>query len=88
MKKENCNSFKPYSEESIQGKSFIKQCHCCHFVHESAVEIERCQNCSKSFLPLRYFEKIHDVHQTYQQLFSTVDQLEEKDLIKGLSVLW
>ena len=80
--------------ESFQGtfaentKTLIKKCHCCGKMAESLKEIERCSTCQKSFLPLKYFEKIHDVHQQYADLFSHVEEIDEKDLIKGLLVLW
>jgi hypothetical protein len=73
---------------SEKGKSLIKLCHSCGHVHEAIAEIERCFQCKKSFLPAKYFEKIHDIHQSYQQLFSKADELDEKDLIKGLMILW
>ncbi len=69
-------------------KSLIKLCHSCGHMHETILEVERCDLCKKSFLPAKYFEKIHDVHQSYQQLFSKVDELDEKDLIKGLMAIW
>lgn len=69
-------------------KLLYKQCHCCGYVHESEKEVERCLKCQKSFLPLKYFEKIHDHHQNFSELFSQVEELEEKDIIKGLIVLW
>jgi hypothetical protein len=85
MKKEAEHSHIEYTESK---KLFIKQCHSCGKIEEHTKEIERCSYCSKSFLPLKYFEKIHDVHQQYSELFSSADEIEEKDLIKGLIVLW
>ena len=76
------------TETEKQQKTFIKVCHKCGMHHQSVVEIERCLQCQKSFLPLKYFQKIHDVHQNYSELFSTAEELEEKDLIKGLIVIW
>lgn len=73
---------------SEKEKSLIKLCHCCGHMHETAIELDRCLQCKKSFLPAKYFEKIHDVHQNYQQLFSKAEELEEKDLIKGLMTIW
>ena len=69
-------------------KLLIKQCHCCGHLQEDIKELDRCSKCQKSYLPLKYFEKIHDVHQNYSELFSYADELEENDLIKGLIVLW
>lgn len=77
-----------HSEYSESKKLLIKQCHCCAHIQETAIELERCTQCQKSFLPLKYFEKIHDTYQNYTQLFSAAEELEEKDLIKGLIVLW
>jgi len=85
MKKETQNSHIEHTESK---KLFIKQCHSCGTVGEHNKEIERCTQCSKSFLPLKYFEKIHDVHQQYSELFSSADEIEDKDLIRGLIVLW
>ena len=69
-------------------KILVKKCYCCGHINESAAEIQRCHQCKKSFLPLKYFQKIHDIHQNYSQLFSQASELEEDDLIKGLVVLW
>ena len=77
-----------YSEHSESKKLLIKQCHCCSHIQETATELARCSQCLKSFLPLKYFEKIHDTCQNYVELFSAAEELEEKDLIKGLIVLW
>lgn len=82
------NKFKNNIDHSSDKKLLIKQCHCCGYVHECTHEIERCSECQKSFLPLKYFQKIHDHHQNYSDLFSSVDEIEESDLIKGLFVLW
>lgn len=70
-------------------KALIRVCHSCLKVNESFQELQRCQHCSKSFLPLRYFDKIHnDKEQKWENNFSFSDQLAEEDLIKGLFVLW
>jgi len=69
-------------------KSIIRACHTCLKVNESPKELERCMHCDKPFLPLRYFEKVHHKNQKFEQYFSSSDQLEEEDLIKGLFVLW
>jgi hypothetical protein len=46
-------------------------------------------HCEKSFLPLRYFEKIHGrKNQQWASHFSSTEDLDEEDLIKGLFVLW
>lgn len=70
-------------------KMLIRACHSCLKINESTKELERCTHCNKSFLPLRYFDKIkseRDVN--WENHFSYSDQLEEDDLIKGLFVLW
>lgn len=72
-----------------QQKLIVRVCHACGHVHESSVELERCQRCNKAFLPLNYFSKVHKVHgNKFHELFAESEQLEEKDLIKGLYVLW
>ncbi len=76
-------------EQKSNTKSLMRLCHCCHKVSESSVELERCAHCGKSFLPLRYFEKIHkSKNQKWGSHFSPSEELEEEDLIKGLFVLW
>ncbi len=70
-------------------KLLIRVCHSCLKINESSIEMERCQHCKKAFLPLRYFEKIHqDQNEKWENHFATADQLDEEDLIKGLYVLW
>jgi Zn-finger nucleic acid-binding protein len=70
-------------------KLLIRACHICLRVNESSVELERCAHCKKPFLPLRYFEKIHQAKEIkFEQHFSSADHLEEEDLVKGLFVLW
>jgi hypothetical protein len=70
-------------------KTLIRACHSCLKVNESIKELERCSHCNKSFLPLRYFDKIHqDKEAKWENHFSYTEQLEEEDLIKGLFVLW
>ncbi len=67
----------------------MRVCHRCQHVNESSTELERCKACQKSFLPLRYFEKIHASHnEKYKNNFSSTADIEEEDLIKGLFVLW
>jgi hypothetical protein len=67
----------------------MRVCHRCHHINESSVELERCTHCQKSFLPLRYFEKIHSAHgENWKNNFSSTSEIEEEDLIKGLFVLW
>ena len=66
----------------------MRVCHRCLKLNESEKELERCQHCNKSFLPLQYFEKIHAQHEDWSSHFSSSEDLDEKDLIKGLFVLW
>ena len=67
----------------------MRVCHCCLAMNESAKELERCMHCNKSFLPLRYFEKIHSQgKEKWETNFSLSEELEDEDLIKGLVVLW
>ena len=46
-------------------------------------------SCGKSFLPLNYFDKIHDQEDyKFDDLFADSHELEDEDLIKGLYVIW
>lgn len=70
-------------------KTLIRVCHVCTKINESPRELERCSHCDKSFLPLRYFEKVHaKKNEKFSQHFSDVSEIEEDHLIKGLFVLW
>lgn len=70
-------------------RKLIKACHKCNQVTESDREIERCPKCSKAFLPLNYFDKIHfDPNARFNDLFTHCDEINEEDLIKGIHVLW
>ena len=76
-------------KKDYKEKLVIRACHACMKLTESYQETERCLHCSKPFLPLRYFEKIHGFKdKSWQKHFSEAQDLEEKDLIKGLFVLW
>lgn len=76
------------SKES-NGKLLIKKCHVCGHVMESTKEVEKCQSCKKSFLPVNYFAKVHAKSQKeYEQLFAQGHEIHEEDLIKGLTVIW
>jgi uncharacterized OB-fold protein len=67
----------------------IKKCHCCGELNESPHEPERCSKCGKSFLPSRYFDKVHAKNtEEFKQLFALSEDLHEEDLVKGLHVLW
>jgi hypothetical protein len=79
------NSLKNIDKEKL----LIRACHACLKLNESFQELERCTHCNKAFLPLRYFEKIHqDKDHKWIEHFSSTEHLEEEDLIKGLFVLW
>ena len=70
-------------------KKLIRVCHACCEVNESERELERCSHCNKAFLPLRYFEKIHQAKEAkWETHFWEAEQMEEEELIKGLFVLW
>ncbi len=70
-------------------KLIIKKCHMCGQLIESSVEQEKCMCCGKSFLPLNYFNKIHDHEKSqFKELFAESHDLHEEDLIKGLYVIW
>jgi len=74
---------------NAQTKVLIKRCHVCGHLNESSTELERCQKCSKSFLPSSYFSKVHDnTGVKFKQLYSHVHELDEKDLIIGIHVIW
>lgn len=74
---------------STKEKLLIRACHSCLKINESTKELERCSHCNKSFLPLRYFDKIHgDKEAKWETHFYPTDLIEEEDLIKGLFVLW
>ncbi len=76
-------------EITTSGKLIIKKCHLCGKITEETKEISKCPNCNKSFLPLNYFSKIHAKNsEDFKRLFSNCDELEEKDLIKGLYAIW
>lgn len=77
------------TEKSSQTKLLIKKCHMCGQVVESAKEEQKCVSCGKSFLPLKYFDKIHRHSEAkYKDLFSNITEIEEDDLVKGLYVIW
>ncbi len=77
------------SKESQSTKLLIKKCHMCGHVSESSQEVQKCQQCKKSFLPVNYFTKVHTKNQSeYEQLFAHGHEIHEDDLIKGLTVLW
>ncbi len=77
---------RPQKDEIV----LIKKCHMCGEMIESQSEVQRCPSCNKSFLPLNYFSKVHDVKTAddFRQLFENSDLLCEDELIKGLYVLW
>ena len=67
----------------------FKRCHLCGHISETDHELAKCLSCSKAFLPLNYYRKIHEnSHTHFHELFSFSDDLTEEDLIKGIHVLW
>lgn len=83
-------SEKAKSRHKESSKEIIKKCHSCGHLTVSVKEPERCGECRKSFLPSRYFEKVHHNKnmKEYQRLFSHASEMNEDDLVKGLNVLW
>lgn len=76
-------------EKERERKILIKRCHVCDHVWESYQEGKCCPSCQKSFLPANYFQKVKGTKTNdYDFLFAQSDELEEKDLIKGIAVLW
>ncbi|MGB0455216.1 MAG: hypothetical protein ACPGJV_16025 [Bacteriovoracaceae bacterium] len=74
---------------SSRQRILIKKCHVCGDIQSSFIEQQRCGGCSKSFLPLNYFAKVHAKNtREYNDLFEESENLHEDDLIKGLYVLW
>ena len=70
-------------------KTIIKKCHMCGQLTESYKEISKCPKCTKSFLPLNYFGKVHAKNsKEFGELYCVADELQDEDLIKGLTVLW
>jgi hypothetical protein len=56
---------------------------------ESKEEMQKCGECNKSFLPTNYFGKVHAKNtEEFKNLFCNSDELQEDDLIRGISVLW
>ena len=77
------------TNKEAPAKLLIKKCHACGHVMESSKEIQKCGSCKKSFLPINYFSKVHSKSQSeYEHLFASSYELNEADLIKGLTVLW
>lgn len=80
---------KNITKQKQQEKSIIRKCHCCGQLIESHTESNKCISCGKSFLPLNYFQKVHDDRDyEFKDLFCEGYELHEDDLIKGLYVLW
>ena len=69
-------------------KTIIKKCHVCGHVMEGKQEIHRCDKCQKSFLPTNYHAKTKGLHKDFNSLFSPIEELNEQDVVKGLSVIW
>ena len=69
-------------------KMLIRQCHKCDQLVEAPKEQENCLCCGKSFLPLNYFEKIHDHSGNFAELYADSTEIDEEDLVKGIFVIW
>ena len=70
-------------------KVLIKKCHVCGHLNYSSIEIEKCPECNKSFLPSSYFTKIHCTStKEFKELFASAEDISEEDLIKGIHVIW
>lgn len=78
-----------HATQKTSSKQIIKSCHVCGHVHASYEEVQRCEGCEKSFLPLNYFSKVHAKNSAeFETLFLGAEEIHEDDLIKGLYVLW
>lgn len=75
--------------KSKKVRLLIKKCHVCGQITESNNELDKCIRCGKGFLPLNYFEKIHN-HKDFEftELFASSHEIHEEELVKGLYVLW
>lgn len=69
-------------------KTMLRCCHQCGYINEAEQEMEECQKCEAPFLPLLYMEKIHSPRKEETPLYAQSNDIKEKDLIKGLCVLW
>ena len=69
-------------------KMLIRKCHKCDQIVEAPKEQEACLCCGKSFLPLNYFEKIHDHSGKIAELYADSTEIDEGDLVKGIFALW
>ena len=69
-------------------KLIIRKCHQCSQIVEAHKEQDKCLHCGKSFLPLKYFDKIHNHKGNFKDLFAEGFELAEEDLVKGIYVLW
>ena len=74
--------------ESKVTKLLIKKCHNCGNVMELKREVDKCTQCSKAFLPMNYFAKVHDKTAKFKDLFANSSEMHEEELVKGLHALW
>lgn len=78
-----------YNSTFTSKLTIIKKCHVCGHINEGSREMESCGKCSKGFLPLNYFSKVHAKNsEEFKSLFASSDELHPEDLVKGLYVLW
>ena len=76
-------------ENGMGPQRIIKKCHLCGHLIESTSEVKQCPNCHKSFLPSNYLEKVRAKNaKDFKSLYSTIDEMHEEDLVKGIHVLW
>ena len=70
-------------------KLIIKKCHVCGQITASYQEPQKCTGCKQAFLPVNYFSKVHSKSQAdYHKLFAYGHEINEDDIIKGLTVIW
>lgn len=74
---------------SKNASMIIKLCHICGHLNESYVEVKKCSQCNKSYLPINYFHKGFDIYNgSYDDLYLEIKDLDEDDLIRGIHVIW
>lgn len=70
--------------------NLIKLCHYCNKINESTRELQRCNHCTKSFMPLNYLLQMKEQNSTkfFNELYNECKDLNDEDLIKGLYLIW
>lgn len=69
-------------------KMIVRKCHKCGQLVEAPKEQEACACCGKSFLPLNYFDKVHDHSGNVGELYANSEEIDEESLVKGIFVIW